>query len=59
MYDTLIIYGMHREMGNTGMASRFKQVMILVVIIAACILISMATESKQDSLSTKASVLNN
>jgi hypothetical protein len=59
MYDTLIIYGMHREMGNMGMASRFKQVIILVVIIAACILISMATESKQDSLSTKASVLNN
>jgi hypothetical protein len=51
--------GMHRDMGNTGMVSRFKQVIILLAIIAAGIIISMATESKPEALSTKTSVLNN
>lgn len=51
--------GMYREMANTRIVSRFKQVVILVAIIAAGIVISIATESKSDGLSTKASsVLN-
>lgn len=49
----------YREMANTRIVSRFKQVIILVAIIAAGIVISIATESKSDALSTKASVLNN
>lgn len=50
---------MYREMANTRIVSRFKQVIILVAIIAAGIVISIATESKSDALTTKASVLNN
>ena len=49
----------YREMANTRIVSRFKQVIILVAIIAAGIVISVVTESKSDGLSTKASVLNN
>jgi hypothetical protein len=51
--------GMYREVVNTRIVSRFKQVIILMAIIAAGIVISIATESKSDVLSTKASVLNN
>lgn len=50
---------MYRVMTNTRIVSRFKQVIILMAIIAAGIAISIATESKSDDLSTKASVLNN
>lgn len=46
------------EMANTRIVSRLKQVIILVAIIAAGIVISIATESKSDAL-PKASVLNN
>lgn len=51
----------YRSVGNTGVVSRYKQVIILVAIIAACIAISMLTESKSSNgLSTsKAAVLNN
>lgn len=38
--------------------SRIKQVIILAAIIAAGIVISIATESKSDVLSSKTSVLN-
>ncbi|HMV10824.1 MAG TPA: hypothetical protein PK325_07965 [Cyclobacteriaceae bacterium] len=55
----LMTKGMYRDMGNTGIISRFKQVIILLAIIAAGIIISVATESKPDSFSSKASVLNN
>lgn len=47
------------EMANMKIMSRFKQVIILVAIIAAGIVISIATESKSDGLASKASVLNN
>jgi hypothetical protein len=50
--------GMYREMANTRIVSRFKQVIILVAIIAAGIVISIATEGKSDGLSPKTSVLN-
>lgn len=48
----------YREMANTKIVSRLKQVIILVAIIAAGIVISIATESKSDAFQ-KASVLNN
>ena len=48
----------YREIANTRVVSRFRQVIILVAIIAAGIVISMATESKSDVL-PKTSVLNN
>jgi hypothetical protein len=48
----------YRDIANTKILGRLKQVIILVAIIAAGIVISMATETKSDSLSTKASVLN-
>lgn len=50
---------MYRETVNTRIVSRFRQVIILMAIIAAGIAISIATESKSDGLSTKASVLHN
>lgn len=50
---------MYREMPNTRIVSRFKQVIILMAIIAAGIVISIATEGKSGGLSSKASVLNN
>jgi hypothetical protein len=50
--------GMYREMANTRIVSRFKQVIILVAIIAAGIVISVVTEGKSDVLSPKTSVLN-
>lgn len=50
--------GMYREVANTRLMSRLKQVLILIAIIAAGIAISIATESKSDTLSIKASVLN-
>lgn len=55
----LMTNGVYRDMGNTGIVSRFKQVIILIAIIVVGIMISVATESKPESLSTKASVLNN
>lgn len=48
----------YRDMANTKILGRLKQVIILVAIIAAGIVISMATESKSDGLTTKATVLN-
>lgn len=58
--EKLMTNGMqYRDMANTGIVSRFKQVIILIAIIAAGIIISIATESKPEGLATKASVLNN
>jgi hypothetical protein len=48
----------YRDMANTRIVTRMKQVIILVAIIAAGIAISIATESKAENLTSKAAIRN-